>query len=105
MCPSGIWHPVGTTVAGSASGVSGATASTLNGPFDVVVDSAFNVYVSDFWNDRVMKWPQGSVNGTTIGPQSGYGTGTDTNHLDTATALCFDSTESNLYISDTYNCR
>ncbi|CAF0799091.1 unnamed protein product, partial [Didymodactylos carnosus] len=104
-CPSAVWHPNATTVAGSASGASGLTTALFNGPYDFTVDSAFNVYVSDFWNYRVMKWPQGSVNGTKAGPQLGYGTGTDTQHMNTPVAQCFDSTESNLYISDTYNCR
>jgi sugar lactone lactonase YvrE len=63
------------------------------------------VYVADGYNNRVMKWPQGSTTGTVVGPQLGYGTGPDTNHMDTATCVCLDSTESNLYISDTGNCR
>jgi hypothetical protein len=66
LCPSSAWDPNATTVAGSASSVVGADYSLLNQPFDVVVDSAFNVYVSDFENGRVMEWPLGSTNGTLV---------------------------------------
>lgn len=53
------------------------------------------MYVADYSNNRFMKWPPNSTNGTVIGP---------TQNLNTATTLCFDSTESNLYLSDTFNC-
>jgi sugar lactone lactonase YvrE len=105
LCSSAYWIPSGSTVAGSASGTSGSSNSLLNGPFFVRVDSALNVYVSDAFNNRVMKWPKGSTTGTVAGPQLGYGTGPDTNHLSTPTGLWLDSTESNLYIADSGNCR
>jgi hypothetical protein len=52
-----------------------------------------------------MEWPQGSINGIKVGPQLGYGRGPDTQHTDSPFAQCLDFTQSNLYISDTYNCR
>ncbi|CAF1148023.1 unnamed protein product [Adineta ricciae] len=104
-CPSAVWHPNGTTVAGSSNGNPGSSASLLNGAYDVRVDSALNVYVADYSNYRFMKWPPNSTNGTVIGPKLGAGSSADTQHLNTATTLCFDSTESNLYLSDTFNCR
>ena len=100
-----MWHPNGTTVAGSSIGTSGSTPSLLQGAYDVRVDSALNVYVADYGNYRFMNWSYGSTNGTVIGPKSGAGGWTDTQHLNTATTLCFDSTESNVYLSDTFNCR
>ncbi|CAF1478568.1 unnamed protein product, partial [Didymodactylos carnosus] len=105
ICPSVVWEPNGTTVAGSSSGTGGSTPSLLQGAYDVRVDSALNVYVADYSNYRFMKWSQGSTNGTVIGPKSGVGSPTDTQHLNTATTLCFHLTESNLYLSDTFNCR
>ncbi|CAF1441000.1 unnamed protein product, partial [Didymodactylos carnosus] len=105
ICPSAVWHPSGTTVAGSSSGTPGSTPSLLRGAYDVLVDSALNVYVADYLNYRYMNWSQDSTNRTVIGPQSGFGGSTDTQHLNTATTACFDSTESNLYLSDTFNCR
>ncbi|UJR34665.1 hypothetical protein I4U23_027442 [Adineta vaga] len=105
LCPTAVWNPNATTIAGLASGNGGSTSSQLNNPFDISVDSALNVYVSDFSNYRVMKWLYGSTSGTIVGPQLGYGTNSDTQHLNTATALYLDPTESNLYISDSLNCR
>jgi hypothetical protein len=105
LCPSTVWHPNGTTVAGSSTGASGSTPDLLSTPYGLAVDSAFNVYVSDYGNYRIMKWAQGSTNGTKVGPQLGYGLGPDTQHMNSPVALALDSTESNLYISDTFNCR
>ena len=105
ICPSATWHPNGTTVAGSSTAQGGSKPSLLDGPYDVRVDSALNVYVPDFYNERFMKWAPNSTNGTIFGPKLGYGGSSDTNHLNTAATLCFDSTESNVYLSDTYNCR
>lgn len=105
ICPSSVWHPNGTTVAGSPSGTGGNTLQLLNGAYDVRVDSSLNVYVPDYNNFRFMKWSPNYTNGTVFGPQGGVGGSSDTNHLNTATTLCFDSTESNVYLSDTFNCR
>ncbi|CAF1383615.1 unnamed protein product [Adineta ricciae] len=105
VCPSAVWNPNGTTIAGSASGNSGSSSSQLNNPFDIAVDSALSLYVADYSNYRVMKWINGSANSTVVGPQLGFGVGPDTQHLHSATALYLDSTESNLYIADTHNCR
>ncbi|CAF1499032.1 unnamed protein product [Adineta ricciae] len=105
ICPSAVWDPNGITVAGSSSGNPGSTPSLLNGPYDLRVDSALNVYVADYWNYRFIKWFPNSTNGTVIGPKLGKSPPVDTQHLNTATTLCFDSTESNLYLSDTSNCR
>jgi len=50
----------GTTVAGSASGVSGSTVQYLNVPRDVELDSSNNVYIPDAANHRVVFWPVGA---------------------------------------------
>ena len=105
ICPSSVWHPNGTTVAGSPTGSSGSTPSRLSAAYDVRVDSALNVYVADYNNYRFMKWTPGSTNGTVFGPQLGGGGSSDTNRLNTATTLAFDSTETFVYLSDTFNCR
>ncbi|UJR38723.1 hypothetical protein I4U23_031388 [Adineta vaga] len=105
ICPSAVWHPNGTTVAGSSNGSAGSTASLLRGVYDIRVDSALNVYVADYWNYRFMKWSPSSTYGTVIGPKLGASSSPDTQHLNSPTTLCFDSTESNLYLSDSLDCR
>jgi hypothetical protein len=47
----------GTTVAGSASGVSGSTVNYLDSPHEVELDSSNNVYIADTTNHRVVFWP------------------------------------------------
>jgi sugar lactone lactonase YvrE len=56
----------GTTVAGQANGAWGATASTLQSPTSVLVDSSNNIYVVDSSNHRIQLWLNGSSSGTTI---------------------------------------
>jgi hypothetical protein len=105
LCPSSVWNPNGTTVAGSPAGTSGNSSSLLRVPYDVAVDLSFNLYVADSGNNRVMEWLQNSVSGILVGPQDGYGMGTDTQHMDFVTVVCLDATQSNLYIADQGNYR
>ena len=45
----------GTTIAG-VTGISGTSAPYLNEPLGVALDSQFNLYVADSYNDRVQKF-------------------------------------------------
>ncbi|CAF1240403.1 unnamed protein product [Rotaria sordida] len=54
ICPSAVWHPSGTTVAGSSSGTSGSTPSLLRGAYDVRVDSALNVNLNLYDDDDTL---------------------------------------------------
>jgi hypothetical protein len=56
----------GTTVAGSASGVSGSTVNYLDIPRDVELDSSNNVYIPDASNHRVVFWPVGASSCTVV---------------------------------------
>jgi hypothetical protein len=56
----------GTTVAGSASGVSGSTVNYLNVPRAVELDSSNNVYIPDAANHRVVFWPVGASSCTVV---------------------------------------
>ncbi len=55
-----------TTVAGNSNGTSGSTASLLNYPNDVAVDSLGNVYVVDTNNIRIQFWNDTASSGITI---------------------------------------
>ena len=46
----------GTTIAGSVTGLSGSTASLLDNPIALVIDSNFNVYVADYFNQRIQRF-------------------------------------------------
>lgn len=47
----------GRTVAGT-TGVSGSTATLLNNPYAVALDSNLNLYVADRMNNRILKYPR-----------------------------------------------
>jgi hypothetical protein len=54
----------GTTIAGT--GFQGSTATLLNTPKDVFVDSLQNIYVADSVNQRIQYFPNGSTTGITL---------------------------------------
>ena len=54
----------GTTVAGTTSS-SGNSATQLNSPADVFVDSSGNIYVADRTNNRIQFFRNGTTTGTT----------------------------------------
>ena len=53
-----------TTVAGT--GTSGNSASTLNFPYGIFVDTNLDLYVTDFNNHRIQLFRPGQLNGTTV---------------------------------------
>jgi sugar lactone lactonase YvrE len=54
------------TVAGDSSGIVGSTATLLDYPNDVAVDSNDNVYVVDTYNNRIQLWYVNASSGITI---------------------------------------
>jgi uncharacterized protein (TIGR03437 family) len=99
-----------TTVAGNGTaGFSGdngpATSAQLNGPFGVTVDSAGNLYITDYYNYRIRKISNGVI--TTVAGNGTYGFSGDNGpataaELSAPTGLAVDSA-GNLYIADNYN--
>ncbi len=47
----------GTTIAGSATGLAGSSATLLNSPLALTLDAQFNLFVSDSNNYRVQEFP------------------------------------------------
>jgi sugar lactone lactonase YvrE len=94
-----------STVAGNG-GV--ATSSSLNSPHGVAVDSYGNIYIADFYNNRIRKVDTSGVittvagNGTP-GYSGDYGPATSAS-LNYPTGVAVD-TAGNVYIADTYNRR
>jgi sugar lactone lactonase YvrE len=100
-----------TTVAGNGTGGftgdgSAATAAELNGPSDVAVDAAGNLYIADSGNNRIrMVNSSGTI--TTIAGDGNVGYAGDgglalTAELSAPTGLCFDPS-GNLYVADANN--
>ncbi len=99
----GINDTVGTTVAGSANGTLGWTASLLDSPTFIQVDSSLNMYILDMWNLRVLQWLSGASGGNTI---AGTGVqGNTSSSFNQAFTMFFDTTNSKTYLADLMNNR
>ncbi|CAF4730539.1 unnamed protein product, partial [Rotaria sp. Silwood2] len=90
----------GIVVAGSQGQENGPTP--LISPLGVVADQLGTVYVTDGWNDRVIRWPKGATQGTVIFGEDGPGG--QSNQLSAPFGLSFDQ-YGNLYVVDSGNHR
>ncbi len=105
-----------TTVAGTGSTSGGyngdniqATAATLNYPHDVVLDSYNNLYICDFYNNRIRKVTVSTglittVVGTGTGSSSGDGGAATSATINSPCYSRFDSS-GNYYLSDSNRIR
>ncbi|CAF4404759.1 unnamed protein product, partial [Rotaria magnacalcarata] len=82
----------GIIVAGGQGQGNGLTQ--LSYPRGVVVDQLGTVYVADFGNTRIMRWPKGATQGSVI--VGGHGGGGQSNQLNGPIGLSFDR-HGNLY--------
>lgn len=82
----------------------GPSSLLLDYPQDVYVDSAENMYVTDYYNYRVQKYASGSMSGTTIAGTSASN-GTSLNRFAGLRYFAFDAAESYMFITDSENSR
>ncbi|CAF0946857.1 unnamed protein product [Adineta steineri] len=84
----------------AGTGTAGATATTLNEPVGIYVDTEFNLYVADCLNSRIQKFSLNVFTGTTIVGASAPGTIT----LNNPYGITLDA-NGYLFIADCYNHR
>ncbi|CAF2810242.1 unnamed protein product [Rotaria sp. Silwood2] len=92
------WNQNPIIVAGN--GTLGNSSNLLNGPWDFSIDSYSNLYISDGYNNRIIKYANGSL----VGVSLTSGTGRGLNQVWNPSASIID-TKGNLYVSDMYNFR
>ena len=103
------WAPgaaAGTTVAGgNGAGSALNQFGSVNGPTGVTVDAGGNLYVADFSNNRILKFPPGST-GATLGVvvAGGNGAGSNPNQFSYCQDVYVDGS-GDLFISDVGNQR
>jgi sugar lactone lactonase YvrE len=98
---SGIIHTVaGVCQAGYAGDGGPATSAQLNGPSGVAVDSAGNVYISDYSNQRIRKVSIAGTITTIAGGATGDGGSAALAGLYSASGVARDAA-GNIYIADT----
>lgn len=91
------------TVAGIV-GSAGPNASQLNWPVDIAIRSLTIVDVVDYYNHRVQEFEIGTSAGRTVAGRANAIPGTTSADLQKPAGLLLD-VNSNLYVSDTTNCR
>jgi hypothetical protein len=92
-----------TLVAGIAQSL-GSLSTQLNYPQDVYVDASKNIYVTDYYNNRVQKYSNGSTNGTTIAGVTGSA-GSAYSLFNGLRLFVVDPTETYMFITDFNNQR
>lgn len=87
-----------------AGGSCGSGLNQLRDPMDVVVDKLGHIYVSEYGNNRVTRWPPGSASGILVAGIGNGANGSNSNALYWPSGLFVDQ-NSTTYIADTYNNR
>jgi len=80
----------------------GNQLNQLNGPTYIFIDREETIYVSDFSNNRVMKWYKGASEGIVVA--GGQGQGNSSNQLNYPQGLLVNEV-GDVYVADCYNHR
>lgn len=102
LCATATWNQAFSLAAGATS-AAGTTSTLLYNPYDVAFDGYQNMYVVDYTNNRIQKFPSGSFIGTTV---AGFTltAGSTRSQLYYPTALWV-TPNSTMFVVDQYNFR
>ena len=93
----------GTTVAGYGNGTSGSDSMGLNGPDEIHLTAQNDLYVVEYYGNRVIRFRNGSRNGTVV---AGTGSpGALATQLDSAPSVFVNEVTGGIYVADTTNKR
>ncbi|CAF1539316.1 unnamed protein product, partial [Didymodactylos carnosus] len=98
------WNRTGVRVAGSSITIIGPSLKYFENPIDISIDKYYNIYVSDFYNNRVVLWKQNASIGQLIVGNSILG-GDLSSQLMNPMGLYLDEINQQLYVCDTSNYR
>ncbi|CAF4554213.1 unnamed protein product [Rotaria socialis] len=93
-----VWNQNPIAVAGN--GTAGNNTRSLNGPWDLSIDTNLNLYVSDGGNNRIIKFSSGNLVGIPLISRVGNGL----SQVSNPSGSIMDA-NGNLYISDMFNYR
>ncbi|CAF3083051.1 unnamed protein product [Rotaria sp. Silwood2] len=71
ICANATWNPNGTTVIGGKG--SGSSLDRFDFPSHIVVDNDLNIYITDNFNHRIVKWAPGAKTGQVVAGGNGQG--------------------------------
>jgi len=116
-----LYYPSGTTTATAVFGQpdfisgtannGGISATAMNSPTGVDVDSNGNLYVADELNNRVLYFPAGGTTATLVYGQPNFTSNTinnggiSANSLYRPSNIAFDPADGDIYVTDQYNNR
>ncbi|CAF4119796.1 unnamed protein product, partial [Adineta steineri] len=101
-CDSLRWNQTGQIVAGTTT--SGSNANQLKNPTCLYIDNNNTLYICDHDNNRIQKWIQGAITGTTVAGDSTGTAGSTSTLLKSPIDLTFDE-NGFMYVVDSNNNR
>jgi len=102
FCLIAVSIEIGTVVGGYGNGTRGNATNALSNPAGLSVGVDNSLYISDYFNHRVIKLPEGSLNGSIV---AGTGVaGNSASQLNGPTGLYVDASL-NIYVADSNNYR
>ncbi len=101
--PSLRLNTTGITIA-RVSGMADNASNQLNYPFDAILDYSNILYIADYRNYRVQKYPMGSSTGLTVAGQANATGGSSANQLKQPSRVLVES-NGDIFVADSGNHR